>query len=224
MRIGYDSTSPKDCPDDGEVYCGYIDGTYSKNHAEQKARHPDKAVWSVGRFTSSRANWYDRETGLLTDAQAVDAAAGNISRHEFAGIYCNLSSWPAVKTEVARRGLTGKVHYWIAWEHGGEDEIPAGAVGRQYLLSPGEAKGHYDKSLWVDYIPGLDAKPEPRPTGFTKWQRHLIRRHNRIAKNLAARLDARTHPLTDAAHTRLDTVSVWQRKLSAAITRAKKLK
>lgn len=176
-RKGYDSTSAADCPNDGEVYGGYIDGTYSTNYADLKRLHPKALVFSIGRFASSKADFYDVENGLLTPEEGAHLAKGNIERGDFAGLYMNESTWPSVKAAVKAAGIEGKVAYWVAWEQDSKDDtIPVGAVGRQYLLSPGRSPGHYDVSNWIAHIPGLDSKPDPkRPRPMGKLLRHAVK-------------------------------------------------
>lgn len=217
MRKGYDSTSASDCPTDGDVYCGYNDGTYAADFADLKARFPHKPVWSIGRFMTSRANWYDCESGLLSPDEAATLAKGNIMRDEFAGIYVDESTWGDVKLAVKAAGIDGKVEYWIAWEQPSKDgAVPDGAAGRQYLLSPGLSPGHYDVSNWVDYVEGLDAAPpKPKPKGFTLTTRRYVKQAVKVLALLDSRLGKRI-----ASHVPLDAVAKTNlRKLDAAMTR-----
>jgi len=164
IRKGYDSTSAVDCPDDGRVYGGYNDGTYSTDYDDLLRLHPKALVFSIGRFTHSRADFYDVENGLLDPDQGVALAKGNIARGEFAGLYCNESTWPKVQTALIHAHILDKVVIWLAWEQDNQDDtIPHYADGRQFLLSPGRSPGHYDVSNWRAYIPGLDPTRHPRP-------------------------------------------------------------
>jgi hypothetical protein len=210
-RRGYDSTSAKDCPSGGQVYLGYNDGTYATDYDQLVQLHPNALVCSIGRFASSRANWYDVENGLLTPTQGVALAKGNLDRGEFAGVYCNESTWPKVKAALEKAKILDQVKIWLAWEQPDEnDVIPDYAVGRQYLLSPGKSPGHYDVSSFIDHIPGLDPAPKPKPRSLPphvrlcgivvrRWCERYTRKH--------------THPLSVPAHNRL---THWRQVIAEA--------
>jgi hypothetical protein len=203
-RKGYDSTSATDCPNDGAIYGGYVDGTISSNYHDQLTLHPDSTVFSIGRHTTSRADFYDVEAGLLSPTEGVSLAHGNLLRGEFAGIYVQASSYPLVESALKPLGILGQVKIWVAHEHDGDDTIPDFAVGRQYLLSPGLSPGHYDVSSWLPFIEGLD--PAPLVTGpatLPFLYRHRLNRLDRLTKNLDAMGQATTTPLAVRAKNRL---------------------
>lgn len=189
-RRGYDSTSAADCPTDGDVYGGYNDGTYAADFADLKARFPNKVVFSIGRFPTSRADFYDVERGLLDPAGGASMAKGNLTRGEFAGIYCNESTWvSSMRAALEAAGILGQVAVWVAWEQPTKDgTIPDYAAGRQFLLDPGLSPGHYDVSNWIAYIPGLDPKPvkplHPLTRSLITSGIHLL---ERITRRLAKR-------------------------------------
>lgn len=203
-RKGYDSTSAKDCPNDGAVYGGYVDGSISSNYHDQLALHPDSTVFSIGRHTTSRADFYDVEGALLSPAQGATLAHGNLIRGEFAGIYVQASSYPSVESELKHLGILGQVKIWVAHEHDGDDTIPDFAVGRQYLLKPGLSPGHYDVSNWLPFIEGLDSTSTATgPVALPLLYRHRLRRLDRLTKNLDKMAKATTTPLTIRGQNRL---------------------
>jgi hypothetical protein len=198
LRKGYDSTDPKACPNDGEVYGGYNDGAEANNAAQQKALHPNALVFTIGRFTTSRADFYDTERGLLTIPQAVSLAKGNLSRNEFAGLYFSQSNWTAVQDALRAAGILGKVAIWVASYPGAGATVPAGAVGHQYEGSPGNSPGHYDVSVWVPYIKGLDPRKN-RPVGFLPIMTTAV-------KLVTRRLNRRHRPLNHASRVLLEAL------------------
>jgi hypothetical protein len=167
-RIFYDSVTVADLPPDGDGYLGYVDGPY-RNYEAVRARFPGRPVASVTVTGTSDANVCDCETGDLTPSQAAGWAKRQLAAGKLPTIYCNASTWPAVKQAVATAGLTPRMgdRYLIA-EYPGpgakpDPTIPAGAIGHQYLGSPeGGSPGHYDVSVVVEYWPGVDPVP-PKP-------------------------------------------------------------
>lgn len=215
-RKGYDSTSAKDCPNDGAVYGGYDDGSISSNFHDQLTLHPDNLVFSIGRHTTSRADFYDVEAGLLSPAQGASLAQGNLLRGEFAGIYVQASSYPTVEAELKQLGILGQVKIWVAHEHDGDDTIPDFAVGRQYLLFPGLSPGHYDVSNWLPFIEGLDPPPVTEPVVLPTLYRQRLNRLDRLTTDLAVMAQATNAPLTVRAQNRLKLVDSRMAALTLA--------
>lgn len=137
---------------------GYIDGRYTWSASDwnrfPNSRHVRVAVFS----TTNDGDAIDRELGDATAAQAVDwvlmrRAAG----HPAPIVYCSYSDWGNCKAAFDARGVT-QPQWWIAGypdptDGQGNPIIPSGAIAHQFTDTPG---GHWDESLVVDYLPGVD--------------------------------------------------------------------
>lgn len=154
MRIMYDSITASNCPDDGQLYAGYVDGRWP-NWAEMARRHPGKRIVKVTIWNGD-ADVLDVEAGDATPQQAVIWCRARRKLGKDPTVYCNLSTWPAV---VAAFSLAGDPlpHWWAAGYR-----IPAipylqpGSVATQWADF-----GPYDQSLVADYWPGVDPPPTP---------------------------------------------------------------
>jgi len=162
-RIMYDSTTVGDDPVHTDMVAAYVDGRWP-NVAAARRRFPHAKVVTitVSGYQAGRpvaANVIDCEKGDATPATAARWAKARIAAKAKPTIYCNRSTWPAVKQAVKAAGITGKVSYWIA-DYDGKAVIPAGAVAKQYEGSPGNRPGHYDVSIVGPYWPGVDPAPK----------------------------------------------------------------
>lgn len=162
MRTMYDSITPTDIPADADLVGGYhVDDPTFGWPADAWQRFPRaRVVQIVTRAWIDGGQVLDVETGDATPDQApawvlMRRAAGLATPT----VYCNLSTWPAVRAAFAAAGVAEPL-YWIA-HYTGTPEIPVGAIACQYVSEPGGA--HYDLSAVADYWPGVD----PAPTGST---------------------------------------------------------
>lgn len=154
-----DSVTAARLPADARLVGAYVDGHYA-NVAAVRARCPRATVVTITVLGTAGANVADCEPGDLTPASAADWAAREIAAGRKPTIYCNLSTWPSVQTEVAKRRIT--VSYWIAHYDGKAEMIP-GAVAKQYQERTDQ---NLDYSIAADYWPGVDpppAKPHALP-------------------------------------------------------------
>jgi hypothetical protein len=153
----YDSDQPSAIPTDAVAVAGYGDG-----YAEPAwtnggwARFPNAHKLVIVVHAGDQGDVLDVERG---DASPADCP-GWCDRFSRPGrraptLYCNRSSWPAVRAAVAGR----RVDYWISTLDGTTD-VP-GAVAVQYAGSA-TSGGHFDRSLILD--PGwLGTAPPQAP-------------------------------------------------------------
>lgn len=159
-RTMYDSTNIADIPAHADMVAVYVDGAY-RNHDQARQRFPNAKIVTITVNGGSTADVIDCEAGDATPAGAAAWAKRMITQGRHPTIYCSASPWPTVKAAVRREGIkAGQVSWWIA-QYDGHAQIPAGAVAKQYLGSPGNSPGHYDVSVVADYWPGVDKPPAP---------------------------------------------------------------
>lgn len=151
-RTMYDGVTASSLPLGGWGYLFYVDGTYA-NGTAVKARTPGKVhiPVTIGRTAAARGMVLDVETGDATPADAYTWCRNYPGSNTDLTIYCNSSSWAAVKSALA--GLTTKPNYLIA-QYDNIATIPAGAIGKQYKNTAG-----YDESVVANYWPGVDPAP-----------------------------------------------------------------
>lgn len=162
-RTMYDAVTAANVPPTATLVAGYGDGYYN-NVAEFRARFPHATVVEIA--VSSHHNLgvvLDVETGDATPAEAP----GWVTMRRAAGvdptIYCNSSTWPAVRQAFHVAGVA-EPHYWIA-QYDGDPTIFTGAVAKQYA-----DPGPYDLSSVADYWPGVDPTPQEDDMPYTPQQ------------------------------------------------------
>ena len=153
----YDSVTARDIPLSARMVAGYVDGTYTWTAADW-ARFPHAVHVTISAIGRVNAHVLDVERGDATP----DFAPGWVRRRRGVGadptIYCNASTWPAVRAAFRAQGVA-EPHYWIAlWD--GRAQPVSGAVAKQYADPPASG-GHYDLSIVADYWGGVDPKPPP---------------------------------------------------------------
>lgn len=156
-RTMYDAVTPSRIPAGAAMVAGYANGRYA-NLAEMATRFPHAIRVSISVSASYHgATVLDVEIGDATPAEAP----GWVKARRAAGIdptvYCNASTWPAVKAAFTAAGIP-QPHYWIA-QYDNDPTIPAGAVAKQYKNTAG-----WDASSVADHWPGVDPAPHPNPT------------------------------------------------------------
>jgi len=150
-RIMYDSVTAAKCPAGAPLYGAYIDGLYA-NYAEVHQRFPRARIVTITVLGgTAAAHVVDIETGDCTPVSGVAWAKRRVAAGHHPTLYMNASTWPAVKAEVHRQGLDGKVSYWVA-HYDGHPVVPDGAVAKQFL---GDYHG-YDESVVLAHWPGVD--------------------------------------------------------------------
>lgn len=161
MTLMRDSVSASRVPPTTPVVAGYADGLYEWSAADW-ALFPRAIQLTIAVNALHAADILDVENGDATPSD-VPGWCDRFARlgRRAPTVYCNLSSWPAVKAAVGAR----RVDYWIATLNG--KPTPggiAGAVAEQYVQHT-DAAFHYDESIIYDEswltaplpIPGDDA-------------------------------------------------------------------
>jgi hypothetical protein len=149
-RAMYDSVTAARLPADAKLVGAYVDGMYA-NEAAVRARCPQARVVTITVRGEAGADVIDCETGDATPAEAAAWAAAERAAGRLPTIYCNLSTWPAVKAAVAAQHVTS-VSYWIA-HYDGQAVMVDGAVAKQYQERTDQ---NLDYSIAADYWPGVD--------------------------------------------------------------------
>ena len=147
-----DSINAARLPVDAVLVGAYVDGHYA-NEAAVRARCPQATVVTITVLGTAGANVADCEPGDLTPSSAADWAAREIAAGRKPTLYCNLSTWPSVQAEVAKRRIT--VSYWIA-HYDGLAEMIGGAIAKQYQERTDQ---NLDYGIAADYWPGVDPDP-----------------------------------------------------------------
>lgn len=199
FRSGDDSVTAADLPHGVEIYPAYVDGLYANVKAVRK-RFPHALVPTITVNGQNKADIVDQENGDATPAGAAAAVkAGRVHT-----IYCSVSQIAANATALHKLGLGPNIPIWTAhytgkphictektcWEqYGWRLPFKPLIVGTQYD-DKGPKGEHYDRSLFVDYWPGVDPKPKPAPvkpkhpptgpTRYRRWQRWLDWWHRRF--------------------------------------------
>lgn len=135
----YDSTTPFEIPRETSQYIAiYFNGRFAASESEVQAQYPKARIYTIDVLNDApkQCSILDIETGDATpddvpgwvDAR-MDGNPGFICR-----LYCNLSTWPAVKAKVATLGKAARTHvrYWIANPTGVAHIVP-GSDATQYF-------------------------------------------------------------------------------------------
>lgn len=159
-RIMFDSIDVANFPANPQMVAGYVDGRWPNLTALQ-TRFPNAVHVSITTsYTGTPgAHVIDCETGDSTPQTAAAWAKAELAAGRLPAIYCNGSTWPAVKAEVAALGITEQMadRYWIA-AYDGVATIPAGAIAKQYRSDTAQ---NLDYSVVADYWPGVDGGEMP---------------------------------------------------------------
>lgn len=159
-RLMYDgiNTDASSIPTTAQLVAGYVDGLYAWSPADW-ARFPHSVHVEIAVLPTTNAGVVlDVEQGNGTPAQSVDWVLMRRAAGADPTVYCNVSTWPAVRSAFEVRGVP-EPQCWIA-QYDGVAEVPAGAVAKQYDSYPA-----WDLSVVADYWPGIDpAPPAPAPT------------------------------------------------------------
>ena len=135
----YDSTQPGAIPEDATVVALYRNGRFAATQAQASA-FPVHLWIDVLATAPAEASILDVETGDATPADVPRWVSSRLADSPLfkARLYCDLSTWPAVRAEVATLPPVerAQVRYWIANPTGTPHLVP-GSDATQYLWTPG---------------------------------------------------------------------------------------
>ena len=150
----FDAISSKsvNIPASAQMVAGYCDGSYAWSAADW-ARFPNAVKVRIAtRASTNDGQVLDVENGDATPAQAPGWCAMRRAAGQPPSLYCNASTWPAVKAAFSAQE-PGPAAYWIA-AYDGVAVIPSGAVAKQY--TDNAPANPYDTSVVADLWPGVD--------------------------------------------------------------------
>lgn len=164
-RTMADAVDPTKLPAGLQAYAGYFNGAKSAWTPAQLSNdvYPGASLVRIDVIGSAAAQCgvLDVETG---DATPDHVPAWVDTRHHLgldATVYCNLSTWPAVKAAVGSRA----VRYWIADPSPGVAHAIPGASAVQWLWAAG-----FDLSVITDPT----WHPAPDPVWLTQARAALV--------------------------------------------------
>lgn len=158
-RLMYDSDVAADIPADAQMVAGYLD-IWS---AEEWARFPHAVKVHIARFDWLNGDVLDVESTLATPGQAPAWVQRQRARGSTPCVYTSASNWQACRDAFAAAAVPEPL-WWIAsYQSPNDPSIPAGAIAHQYASPAYGSGGHWDLSTVVDYWPGVDPDPPPRP-------------------------------------------------------------
>jgi hypothetical protein len=154
-RTMYDAVNAANIPSSATTVAGYIDTIHIPCWtAADWARFPKAVKVRIAKKpTTNDGHVLDVETGDATPAQAPGWVAMRRRAGVDPSVYCNASTWPAVRAAFTAAGVA-QPHYWIA-EYDNNPTIPAGAVAKQY-----RSTSTLDYSVVADTWPGVDDTQE----------------------------------------------------------------
>ena len=159
-----DSTNPFDIPQ-GQfpIVAGYTDGLYAWSGAGWKFHDSSLHFRICCVSIDVSAHCCDIEPGCQDETGGAEFVAQKLARGEHPYLYFSLSRLGAVQAALRARGIDPE-HGWTAWIADWDNvaSLPPGWLMKQYA-NPTLTGAHYDLSIVVDYLPGLDALAPPVP-------------------------------------------------------------
>lgn len=158
--VMFDGVNAADCPGGGDVYAGYVNGSWP-SYNDMVARFPAALHVSIAVNSSADAQVLDVENGDATPADVP----GWVNRQRALGqvrptIYCSKEGpWQDCINTCAAAGIA-QPDYWIADWTNAPHTLP-GAAAVQWTSTPG-----YDESLINDPTWPLSALPPVPPAPF----------------------------------------------------------
>lgn len=151
----YDSTVFADCPRDGQLYLGYIDGRYAWPQSDIDAVRGLGAIFvPCAVFASTDGGVVgDVEDGCMTPAGALAWTKRRRAAGASPTLYVNRANAQAVRDAFTADGTPLPPLLLAAYD--GVREVPDGYIGKQYANAP-LTGGHYDTSAVADFWPGVD--------------------------------------------------------------------
>lgn len=159
----YDSTNVDAIPLSATLVLVYLDGKYVTDLAAAiRFPHAQRIPTTTTTLGDLAAQIYDCEKGDGDPQQAAAWAKRKLSLSQRPTIYCNLSTWPSVKTALTTLGIgLQQVDFGIADWTGHSHLIP-GSAFTQYA-NPPSSGGDYDLSITNGVWPN-----EPEPSVLAK--------------------------------------------------------
>ena len=163
-RIMYDSTDPNDIPVNAQMVAGYIDGTSSLWPESSWNRFPNSVKVRIARRTSTNdGHVLDVEKGIPTVWPPNQGIVNWVQMRRSAGmiptIYVNeVNDWGPVR-KLFTDAKVPQPLWWVA-RYNNKQEIPAGAIARQFANPDVHKQGHFDLSIVADFWPGVDEGDE----------------------------------------------------------------
>lgn len=141
------------------VVAYYIDGPHAWTASEIGLFTTNVHVKIASRFTTPAGNVIDCESGDTTPAEAAQWAAWRrADGYLNPMVYVSVDNQQAVIQAFLAAGQA-LPEWWLAhWDD--LDQLPSGALGKQYASAP-----NLDRSIWADYIPGVDLGTPALPSG-----------------------------------------------------------
>jgi hypothetical protein len=163
----FDSTTAADIPRHAVLVAGYVSPSIHAWSAADWALFPHAVKVRIGVSAQvDDGHVLDVEPNLAGPAEAP----GWVRRRRAAGVdpsvYCNLSTWPAVRKAFRDQGVP-EPHYWIA-KYDNDARPMAGAVAKQYADQEHHGGGHFDLSIVADSWPGVDEEDDMQPTDMVR--------------------------------------------------------
>jgi hypothetical protein len=158
----YDSVTARDIPLSARMVAGYVDGPYAWSPFDWLIHASARKVRITVTGGTLNAHAADVERGDLTPAQGAAWAKRKLAAGETPWLYFSLSREAEILAALAALGIDHrKVGFWTAQWTG----VPhlAGGAGMTQYDHPPHSGGHYDLSLALDYLPGIDPAPKPAP-------------------------------------------------------------
>lgn len=154
MTSMYDSTQPSLIPAAAEYIAIYANGEYAADKASVQKRFPHARIFNIDVLNSDPggSGIADVENGDMKPGDLPGWVDRRLARHpgELCRVYCNKSTWPSVKSEVARlpQDRRDLVRYWIADPTGNPHSLP-GADATQYHWGDTWNESTIDRSRFV---------------------------------------------------------------------------
>lgn len=155
MTSMYDSTQPALIPATAEYVAIYANGEYAAGHHSVQHRFPKAKVFNIDVMNTDPGGCgiADVEHGDMKPSDIPGWVDQRLAKHPgvLCRVYCNQSTWPAVKSEVAKLPPDKRdaVRYWIADPTGSEHSLP-GADATQWYWGDDWDESVIDKARFLD--------------------------------------------------------------------------
>ena len=138
MTSMYDSTQPSLIPASAEYIAIYANGQYAADRHAVQRQFPKARIFNIDVLNDDPGGCSiaDVENGDMQPSDIPGWVDKRLSRHPgvLCRVYCNQSTWPSVKSEVAKlpSDKSDLVRYWIADPTGTEHSLPGADATQWY--------------------------------------------------------------------------------------------